>query len=409
MNYTQLLEKLYHCATSKGLKLGLENSHKLNEALSFPTRHFETIHIAGTNGKGSVSTKIAAALQAAGLKVGLYTSPHIATFRERIAINNQIISIEDVSDLLKEIFSLLDSNKIPVTFFEITTLLCFKYFANKKVDIAVIETGLGGRLDATNIIQPRLSIITSISLDHTEFLGSTLECIAREKAGIIKDRVPLIIGPHVPYSLIKEIAETKKSACLQVAGKCQDFDEENRAIAKKALEQLQVKSEAMNVGLERTPPCRMQIFDYQDINKKIKPAIVILDVAHNVDGLTRLFQAIKRKYKSATFRVVCAFSKSKDLEKCLKVISTHAQFTHLTEAKHVRIAQASELGKIWLSVCDPSSPHSIHLNEEEAIHEAIHEAASANQIVVICGTFFIMASARKILGIVEPCDIPVIY
>jgi len=407
MNYTQLLQKLYSCSASHGMKLGLENSFRLNEALGFPDRKFQTIHVAGTNGKGSVSTKIAAALQASGLKVGLYTSPHIATFRERIAINTQMISEEDVSSLLQSIFHINETNRIPATFFEITTLLCLKYFASKNVDIAVIETGLGGRLDATNIITPLLSIITSISHDHTEILGNTIESIALEKAGIIKLHVPLIIGPRVPYPLINEIAQSRQSECLQVRGSFLDFEEENQAIAGKALEKLNISSQAISTGLKQRPLCRMQVFDSQRLRHCAVhqiPKTVILDVAHNADGLDHLFYALNQRFPGDKVRVVCGLSKSKDLESCLKIIHSNSQYTHLTEAAHPRAAHVEKLERIFANLCQDRSLFSLHSNVKESVKQALVEAANADQILLICGTFFIMAAARKVLGIVEPCD-----
>ncbi len=162
------------------MKLNLEIPLLLSELFDFPERSFPTIHVAGTNGKGSVVTKISKALELSGLKVGRYTSPHLISFRERIQVNGEWISEEFISRRMKLIFQKVDQKKIPATFFELTTLLAFDYFREMKVDVAVIETGLGGRLDATNIIQPILTVITSISLDHAQILGSTLEEIAVE-------------------------------------------------------------------------------------------------------------------------------------------------------------------------------------------------------------------------------------
>ncbi len=181
---------------SKGYKEGLDNTLKLDEHLGHPHNNFKTIHIAGTNGKGSCSHTIASILQQAGYKTGLYTSPHLLDFRERIRINGSPISKDYVVEFVKThkgFFAPLHPS-----FFEVTTALAFKYFSDNKVDIAVIETGLGGRLDCTNIITPILSIITNISYDHTQFLGDTLSKIASEKAGIIKPSIPVVIGESLP-------------------------------------------------------------------------------------------------------------------------------------------------------------------------------------------------------------------
>ena len=173
-------------------KEGLDNTYLLDEHFGHPHRKFKSIHIAGTNGKGSCSHTLAAILQNDGYKVGLYTSPHIMDFRERIKINGECISKEYVIEFVNQEKSLFE--KIHPSFFEVTTALAFKYFAEQHVDYAIIEVGLGGRLDCTNIITPILSIITNISFDHTNFLGNTLEKIAKEKAGIIKQNIPVIIG-----------------------------------------------------------------------------------------------------------------------------------------------------------------------------------------------------------------------
>ena len=175
-----------------GYKEGLENSKALDEHFGHPHEHFRSIHIAGTNGKGSCAHTLAAILQVCGYKVGLYTSPHLVDFRERIRINGQPIPEKYVIDFVEEEKHFFEP--LHPTFFELTTALAFKFFSEMKVDIAVIEVGLGGRLDCTNIISPILSVITNISLDHTQLLGNSLEQIAMEKAGIIKKGVPVIIG-----------------------------------------------------------------------------------------------------------------------------------------------------------------------------------------------------------------------
>ena len=198
MNYLETVNYLFNIAPvfehigASAYKEGLDNTYLLDEHFGHPHRKFKSIHIAGTNGKGSCSHTLAAILQNDGYKVGLYTSPHIIDFRERIKINGECISKEYVIEFVNQEKSLFE--KIHPSFFEVTTALAFKYFAEQHVDYAIIEVGLGGRLDCTNIITPILSIITNISFDHTNFLGNTLEKIAKEKAGIIKPNIPVIIG-----------------------------------------------------------------------------------------------------------------------------------------------------------------------------------------------------------------------
>lgn len=198
MNYLETVNYLFNIAPvfehigASAYKEGLDNTYLLDEHFGHPHRKFKSIHIAGTNGKGSCSHTLAAILQNDGYKVGLYTSPHIMDFRERIKINGECISKEYVIEFVNQEKKLFE--KIHPSFFEVTTALAFKYFAEQHVDYAIIEVGLGGRLDCTNIITPILSIITNISFDHTNFLGNTLEKIAKEKAGIIKQNIPVIIG-----------------------------------------------------------------------------------------------------------------------------------------------------------------------------------------------------------------------
>ncbi len=198
MTYEETIEYLYNQTPmferqgATGYKEGLQNTISFDKYFNHPHKAFKTIHVAGTNGKGSCSHTIAALLQLAGYKVGLYTSPHLIDFRERIRVNGICIEKEYVVDFVKEEREFIE--QLHPSFFEVTTAMAFKYFKDSNVDIAVIEVGLGGRLDCTNIITPLLSVITNISFDHTQFLGDTLSKIANEKAGIIKDGIPVIIG-----------------------------------------------------------------------------------------------------------------------------------------------------------------------------------------------------------------------
>lgn len=198
MNYSETLDYLYtqlpmfQRIGSEAYKANLDNTLTICELLGNPEKKFESIHIAGTNGKGSTSHFIASILQSAGLKVGLYTSPHLKDFRERIKINGKMIPEQYVVDFVEKHKN--NFEKIQPSFFEMTVGLAFDYFASQKVDIAIIEVGLGGRLDSTNVISPLCSVITNISLDHSAILGNTLEKIAQEKAGIIKSKTPVIIG-----------------------------------------------------------------------------------------------------------------------------------------------------------------------------------------------------------------------
>ncbi len=398
MTYSALVQQLFLVNLFGGMKLGLKNCQLMSTALQNPHRRYETIHVAGTNGKGSVSKKIAAAHMAMGKRVGLYTSPHIASFRERIRINNQLIPESSVESLLPKIFSLKTSLEIPATFFELTTLLAFTYFAEEGVDVAVIETGLGGKWDATNIVVPTLSVITSISLDHTEILGHTVEQIATEKAGIIKPNVPLVLGPRLPLKFLQEEARKLNSFCTHVSGQFIHFEEENRAIAKAALQQLNVPDAAIDHGVQAVLPCRMELLQIAG------GPCTILDVAHNPDGLEQLFKAIRAKFPTAPLRLFFALSKTKDLVHCLTILKQNGTAFHLVEAPNGRSAAGAQIEKILYSLGTNSSQIFLHNDIKSGLQEALATATVRQEILVVCGTFFIMNEVRQTLGIDEPRD-----
>jgi dihydrofolate synthase / folylpolyglutamate synthase len=395
-DYKSLLKKLFAVNLHGGMKLGLSNIEKLNNFLGNPNQNFVSIHVAGTNGKGSVSTKIAEALKCEGYRVGLFTSPHISTFRERIKVNDTLIDENTTAKLLQKIFSLAEKEKINATFFEIVTALAFLYFSEQRVDYAILETGLGGRLDATNIVIPQLSIITSISLEHTEFLGHTLEEITLEKAGIIKPGIPVVIGPCVQTKIVEEIANSQKSSFEQVTGHFIYFDDENRAIARRALEMLHISENSISKGLKALPPCRMEMIGDNPH--------VLLDVGHNPDGLEHLLQAIKQKFHQISIRVVFGLSKSKDIDGCLNVLMRMGDNFHLVEATNGRGLDVQALHKKMIE--HYFNPDHIFIDGDisHTIQKALHEAKKHRQLLVICGTFFIMSDARAALGINEPCD-----
>lgn len=224
-DYNETVEYLYNSTPvfehvgASAYKEGLSNTLALDAHFGHPHTHFLSIHVAGTNGKGSCSHTLASILQADGYKVGLYTSPHLVDFRERIKVNGEMMPKEYVVDFVRDNRSFFEP--LHPSFFELTTALAFKYFADSHVDIAVVEVGLGGRLDCTNIITPILSVITNISFDHTKFLGDTLPKIAYEKAGIIKDGVPVVVGEDLPDT--RPVFEAKAETCRSTIVFAQDF------------------------------------------------------------------------------------------------------------------------------------------------------------------------------------------
>lgn len=312
------------------MKLGLEAIAKMDASFGHPSGAYPTVHIAGTNGKGSVATKIAKGLELSGKKVGLFTSPHIVCMSERIQINGKAIPLPTLEKLW-----------IPkLTFFESIALTAFRYFALAEVDIAVIEVGLGGRLDATNIITPVLSVITSIDLDHMEFLGNSFEAIAKEKAGIIKPGVPALMGPHV-----KPRHCFPKEHWVDFVG---TYEEENRAVAKRALELLGVPP----LGLEALPPCR-----FQKIGK------VIFDGAHNPAALQRTVERMERP-----FGCLAAFSKQPEE---MRTLLCDADPLIVTSIDHERVLPGDE-------------------KDFSKAFERVYEC----ERVLITGTLFIMERAQ---------------
>lgn len=385
--YPDLIKKLYALQQNGGVKLGLANMERLCRSFGNPERQFDTVHVAGTNGKGSVVTKVAKGYELSGRSAGLYTSPHISTFRERIKINGILISEKDVERLLIEIFKVVGKEEISATFFEITTLLCFLYFAEMKVDVAVLETGLGGRLDATNVIsKPLASVITSIQYDHKELLGSTLEEIAKEKGGIIKKGSPVVIGPRVPLEVIGPIAEILQSPLHRVSGEFKSYDEENSAIARSVLEGLGFTEEVISGAMHALPPCRMEYVDGK----------AILDVAHNPDGIAHLFKSLpSRKYD-----VVLGLSKSKDCSECVRILKDHVNKLYLVCAQNGRGLETKVLKQMFLDVGFRGN-----VEEFASVESGVTTALKGcDAPILVCGSFFIMDAARQALGIQEERD-----
>ena len=458
-NYTEYelwVRRLYATNLFHPVKLGLDNMVQLHAAIGNPmdqTKNICVVHIAGTNGKGSVALKIAKTLQYAGLKVGLFCSPHVSSFRERMQINDALISEEEVVQLLPHLYELCQTHDIPATFFEITTLLAFRYFALHKVDVVVLETGLGGRLDATNVVQhPALSIITSIGLEHTRILGDTIELIALEKGGIIKKDCPVLVGPNVPHSTLRQCAQEKGASqyytcedvfrngnhsdmTLTIGDTNVDYDYENSCIARAAIMLLQqshshlfqngvVSDDIIHRGISHRPPCRFEIVQYcrtgtnnpqQDGNEKTMT--IILDVAHNPPAMDYLLYKLQSTYPNRSFRIVVGMSADKDMKLCAtslkQIVQNDISRIHLVEAAHPRAAKLEDMWK-----ADPElqqyATYDIH---NRTITQQILTALNAMQhpndnekddILVICGSVFLMAEAREALGFDEPRDSPYI-
>lgn len=337
---------------SFGMKLGLRNIRALLRSVGDPHRSFPSIHIAGTNGKGSTSAMIAAVLTAAGYRVGLYTSPHLVLFNERIRINGASITDARLARYVRLLRPEIIQRK--ATFFEATTAVAFRYFADEKVDIAVIETGLGGRLDATNVLRPLVSVITTIGKDHTEQLGPTLSSIAAEKAGIIKRRVPVVMG-NIRGDARKVMWATAamRNAPLVEAmgmplpqyahpsfpGKHQ-FDNARTTMAALTIisRRMPVGDAAIRQGMERTAALSGLRARFEIIEGHPR---IILDAAHNPDGVRTMVDAA-RTHRASGSIVLLAMMKDKDVRSSLRSMKRLSPSLVITAQPSTERAMTSE-------------------------------------------------------------------
>ena len=411
--YETLVRRLYTINMYHPAKLGLDNMRALHDRLGAPLDHElhrKVIHVAGTNGKGSVAWKVGRALQSAGLKTGLFVSPHISSFRERAQVDGALISEAHVTNLLSEVFDAMDREEpIKSTFFEITTALALRHFALENVDAVVLEAGLGGRLDATNIVrEPALSVITSVSLEHTRILGETVEAIASEKAGIMKQGVPVVVGPHVPHAVLRAHASKLSCPYHECAVRSDaptDFDAENGLVAAEALRQLAPVygdlSPHIAAGLASAPPCRFEV-------RQFGATTVVFDVAHNPAALERLREKIAVTFPGFAVRVILGLSRDKNLSLCLSTITQFvtAGRLHTIEASHPRAVPARELAEhanaLGLGPAPGSGDGSIRAVIAEAL--AASTTSAEDEILVVCGSAFIMSDARTAFGYEEPRD-----
>lgn len=402
MNYQETLAFLfnqlpmYQRVGKTAFKKDLSNTLALCKALGNPQDQFKSIHVAGTNGKGSVSHMLASVYQSAGYKTGLYTSPHLKDFRERIRINGEMISEEEVVQFVDKNSKAF--NHIKPSFFEWTVALAFHHFAQNKVDIAIIETGLGGRLDSTNVITPELSIITNIGLDHTEFLGDTHAAIATEKAGIIKDKKPVIIGnagkereifirkAQATQSNIYFATDFDDDMVLQSDLKG-DYQKENIKTVVCAWNVLkkgdwEISSNALKNGLLKVVELTGLQGRWQRLNDKPK---VIADTAHNQEGFQYNLNQIKEE-EFNELHMVLGFVKEKSIVNLLKDFPKNATYYFCEaaipramskEILHQEASKAGLQGKLYNSV-------------HEA-YEAALKSAQKEDFIYIGGSNFVVA------------------
>ncbi|MGM0620340.1 MAG: bifunctional folylpolyglutamate synthase/dihydrofolate synthase [Bacteroidota bacterium] len=386
MNYSETLDYLfsrlpmYQRVGPAAYKNNLDNTLQLDNFYGNPHRHFKTIHVAGTNGKGSVSHMLAAILQSAGYKTALYTSPHLKDFRERIRINGKMIPENEVVNWVENYKANDELQKIEPSFFELTVAMAFDYFAKEKVDIAIVEVGLGGRLDSTNIITPEVSIITNIGMDHTALLGDSLEAIAKEKAGIIKNKIPVVVGTtkNETRQVFTEKADEQKAPLYfadreySVRYGMNDFEGNQLLAVKKNGEQIyrQLKLDLKGAYQQKNLPAVLKTLELLktkgwDISHgNIETGLaevstltgllgrwqvlganprIVCDTAHNADGITEIVKQIAQiPYKK--LHIVFGMVNDKEPEKILKLLPQKAVY-YFTKAKIPRALDENVLAK----------------------------------------------------------------
>jgi len=425
MNYKEGINWLYSFK-KYGSKLGLDRISHLIEKLSNPHQNIKTIHVTGTNGKGSVCIFIGSILQKAGYKVGVYLSPHLQEFSERIVVNGENISEDELIILIKKIKPFVDDmileNDTP-TFFEIVTAMAFQFFSDCAVDFAVIEVGLGGRFDATNIVNPLVSVITNVSLEHTDYLGENIKSIAFEKAGIIKKKVPVVTAAiNDARDIINKIAK-ENNASITIIDKDSwnrqfynmDYQEfliqgtfneynvktsllgeyqgENIALAISTIEQLQMlgvylTEAVIQDGISTTfNPGRMEIISE-------KPT-VLLDGAHNPAGVQMLQHTLERDFEYANLILIIGILKDKNIQKMLGTIAPISDVIIITKSLNVRACEP-QLIKDTLNKIGYKKDFLIKDTIPKAIDHA-KSIANIDDIICISGSLFTVGEVRSYL------------
>ncbi len=387
-----------------GMKFGLRNIRSLLRTAGDPHRSFRSIHVAGTNGKGSTSSMIAAILTAAGYSVGLYTSPHLVSFTERIRINGIPIRMNEIDRYVRLLKKEIQHQR--TTFFEATTAIAFRYFADQKVDLAVIETGLGGRWDSTNVVTPLVSVITSIGKDHTEILGDSIAAIASEKGGIIKRGRPVVIGPLSPTArrVIQNIAKEKQSPVIDGDGMPIDrsiaielLGEHQRSNARVAVaavsmigDSLIVGDAAVKKGLEQT--CALSGLRGRMERIPGKPEI-ILDVAHNPDGFRRLMSSLQ-KLRIIRPRIIFAVMKDKAYRTMVRLLRPINPMVYPVQPSTERALSSEAL----IAECRTAGLRTTRTRTPaEALHRARKDAGKKG-VIVITGSHYLVG---ELLPLVE--------
>ncbi|MDO8340337.1 MAG: folylpolyglutamate synthase/dihydrofolate synthase family protein [Candidatus Burarchaeum sp.] len=391
MKYRQAIAALYKLSLF-GSVLGLERIKELEQKLGWPERSFKCILVAGSNGKGSTATMIARSLEEAGYRTGLYLSPHVDDFRERISINGKKIGGREVAEEYSRVAAVARKMKPQATFFEILTAMALDYFARRKVEWAVLEVGLGGRLDAANIVEPELSVITRVDLEHTDKLGRTLAEIAREKAGIMRNGKFVITGAEGEgLSALKRLASEKKAKLVVARGRYEgklammgEHQKKNAAVAKKALQMLGVPKNAITRGLAHTIlPARLEVMG--------RKPLVIHDGAHNPAAMKQLAEEIRRM-KLAKSKLILVFGamKDKDFDAMLHEIAPLASEVIVNQARLERAARAGELAQA-------ARKYNKRVRVVKDVRESARKArklAGKNGAVLATGSIYMLSELR---------------
>ncbi len=431
MNYTETIDYLFSSMPSfqqvggDAYKPGLERISEFCRSIGNPQRNYFVIHIAGTNGKGSISNMLAAVLQQAGYQTGLFTSPHLTDFRERIRVNGEMIPKQKVVNFVDRYRS--DMERLQLSFFEMTTAMAFDYFAQSDVEVAVIETGLGGRLDATNVVQPILSIITNIGLEHTEYLGDSLPKIAREKGGIIKKCTPVVVGEkNSNYNLVlEEIAHDRRSEITYAEeafslGEC-GFEGSRQVVTMTRMrdgypyqlrldllgeyqrKNLVTVATALDILHESTPLSisrRAFVEGVRDVAAltsfrgrwqvlSSKP-LIVCDTAHNEHGIAEVSEQLKARTNRGRLLCVMGFCGDKDFSKMLALMPSDAHYI-FTQASIRRAASLEQIGEVASSL---NLDFEVAPTVAEALAKA-HEQLADEDMLFIGGSTFVVAEALE--------------
>lgn len=410
-----LLDELYSYSMH-GIKLGLENIQRLCKQLGNPQNKYKIIHVAGTNGKGSTSTTVEAILLEAGYTVGKYTSPHILQFNERIRADGMDISDEEIASYYNIVKIAIEEIDLKPTFFEVTTAIMFKYFADKKLDYVVLETGMGGRFDATNITSAEVAVITNVDLEHTEYLGNTIYDIAKEKAGIIKNCKNIVVGSD-NQEFLKAINEgrTKDSKLINVIEKYKNIDYQldfDKFITKIFLNGVDYEFSLFGDYQVNNFLCAYETAKILKINdsiikkaaKKVKwqcrfekitidEQRVILDGAHNLNGVKTLVNTLQKAYKPDEIVVITSILKDKDIKSMISELEKISDNIVLTSIpNNPRGLKGSELLEF-------SKDAKKNIVTEDNILKAYDCALSyGKKLILICGSFYLLGLFKEVLS-----------